>query len=181
MADPAASSERGSMQTRVADPYNFDADPACHFDADPDPTLHFDADPDPSFQIKAQNLEKKCSNRLIFHTFWLVICKLMRIRIQLITLMRIWIRTAYHFDADPDPTYHFDADPDPTVQFDADPCGSRSTTLIQTLLFLLYLDLYGFDLDTVNKREKVNTLDICQLLKVSNLRHAPLDKKVMLA
>ncbi len=32
---------------------------------------------------------KKCSNRLIFHTFWLFICKFMRIRIQLISLMRI--------------------------------------------------------------------------------------------
>ncbi len=78
-----------------------DADPdsACHSDsnavADPDPTFHFDTDPDlypdPSFQIKAQNLEKKCSSRLIFHTFWLVIYKLMRIRIQHITLMRIGI------------------------------------------------------------------------------------------
>jgi hypothetical protein len=45
-----------------------------HVVADPDPTFHFDAepDPDPSFQIKDQNLEK-CSNRLIFHTLWLVI------------------------------------------------------------------------------------------------------------
>jgi hypothetical protein len=38
---------------------------------------------------------KKCSNRLIFHTFWLVVCKLTKIRnrfpIQLITLMRIRI------------------------------------------------------------------------------------------
>ncbi len=61
-------------QFNVADPHHFDADPdpdpACHFDADPDPTFHFDADPDPCFQIKAQNL-KKCSNRLIFHTFGL--------------------------------------------------------------------------------------------------------------
>ncbi len=52
----------------------------------------FDADPDPKliFQIKAQNLEiqKKCSNRLKFHTVWLVVCKLVRIRIQLITSMR---------------------------------------------------------------------------------------------
>jgi hypothetical protein len=55
-------------------------------------SFHFGVDPDldPSFQIKAQNLEKR-SNRLIFHTLWLVIGKLMRIRIQLITLMRIWI------------------------------------------------------------------------------------------
>jgi len=57
-------------------------------DADPDPACHLD--PDPSFPLK------KCSNRLIFHTFWLVIWKLMRIRIririQLITLMRMQIR-----------------------------------------------------------------------------------------
>ncbi len=75
------------MLDSVADP-----DPAYHIDVYPDPvlTFHFDADPDPdpSFQIKAQTM-KKCSNRLVFHTFWLVICKLMRIRIQLITLMRI--------------------------------------------------------------------------------------------
>ncbi len=48
------------------------------YDADSDPTFHPDAEPDPipSFQIKA--LLKRCSNRLIFNTFWLVICKLMR-------------------------------------------------------------------------------------------------------
>jgi hypothetical protein len=43
---------------------------------------------------------KKCSNRLIFHTFWLVICKI---------------------DADPDPVpgtaYHSDADPDADPDF----------------------------------------------------------------
>jgi len=38
--------------------------PAGHFNAYPEP--------EPSFQIKSQNLEK-CSNRLIFHTFWQVI------------------------------------------------------------------------------------------------------------
>jgi hypothetical protein len=42
---------------------------------------------------------------LLFHTFWLVICKLMRIRIQL----------PYHFDVDA-----ADADPDPTFQCDVD-------------------------------------------------------------
>ncbi len=65
----------------VADPHHVDADPdpACHFDADaePDPTFHFhavpDPDPDSSFQIKAQNLGKVIKNRLIFHTFWLVL------------------------------------------------------------------------------------------------------------
>jgi hypothetical protein len=51
-------------------------------DVDPDPTFHSDADPHPDlgFQIKAQPLEKVL-NRLIFHSNWLVICKLMRIRI----------------------------------------------------------------------------------------------------
>ncbi len=70
----------------------------------------------------------------------------MRIRTQLITLMRMRIRIpayhlhadtdsdpAHHFnaDTDPDPAYHFDADPglDPTLQFNADSCGSGSTTL----------------------------------------------------
>jgi hypothetical protein len=59
----------------------FDADA----DADPVPTITL-MHPDPSFQIKAQTLEIVL-NRLIFHTFWLVIYKLMRIRfwIQLIT------------------------------------------------------------------------------------------------
>ncbi len=60
------------------------------FDVGPDldPNFHSDQDPDPSLQIKAQTHEK-CLNRLIFHTFWLVICKLMRIRIQFITSMQI--------------------------------------------------------------------------------------------
>jgi hypothetical protein len=63
--------------------YHPDADSYSDFfyaDADSDPTFNPDADPDPdpSFQIK-----------VLFHTFWLVICKLMQIRIQLITLMRI--------------------------------------------------------------------------------------------
>jgi hypothetical protein len=101
-----------SVVASVADPHHVDADlyldPACPFDADPYPACHFwcgsysclslwcDPDPifhfgaypypDPSFQIKSQNLTKiqKCLNRLILHTFWLVICKFMRI--QLITL-----------------------------------------------------------------------------------------------
>jgi hypothetical protein len=87
------------LHTSVADPScHFDADPdldaACHFDADPDPTFHFDADPDadPSFQVKALILER-CSSTLLFHTFWLFICKLMRIRnrIQPLTFRRIRI------------------------------------------------------------------------------------------
>jgi hypothetical protein len=58
---------------------------------------------------------EKCSNRLIFHTFWLVISKI-----------DADPDPAYNFDADPDadpyPAYHFDVDPDPdsTSQFDAD-------------------------------------------------------------
>jgi hypothetical protein len=89
--------------TSVVDTHHLDAesdadpDSSYHSNADQDPTFHSDAnpdpDPDPIFQIKAQIL-KKCSNRLIFHTFWLFICKLMRIRfrIQLFTVMRIRIR-----------------------------------------------------------------------------------------
>ncbi len=66
-------------------------------DADPDPhyvwKLGTDHYPDPSFKYRLKNL-KKCSNRLIFHTVWLVVCKLMRIRIQIqiITLMRMRIK-----------------------------------------------------------------------------------------
>jgi hypothetical protein len=80
-----------------ADPdpiFYCDADPdtACPFDADPEPIFYFDADLDPSYQKKAQSL---CSKKLIFHTFWLVICKT---------------------DEDLDPAYHFDGDPDPDPQ-----------------------------------------------------------------
>ncbi len=57
--------------------------------------FHFDAhaDPDFSLQINVQNFEK-CSNRLICHTFWLVICKMMRIRIRILpfNLTRFRIR-----------------------------------------------------------------------------------------
>ncbi len=62
----------------VADP-----DHSCHFD--PDPTFHFDAI---RIQIKAQNLEKVLKE--VFSPY--IICKLMRIRIQLITLMRMQMR-----------------------------------------------------------------------------------------
>ncbi len=50
---------------------------------------------------------KKSSNRLLFHTFWLVICELMRIRIriQLITLMRIGTGSYLSICADPDLQY----------------------------------------------------------------------------
>ncbi len=67
-------------------------------DADPDPTFYPDADPDPDPSFKKRlKLLKKCQNRLMFYTFWLDICKLMRIRfrIQLI-----------NFDADPDPDFY---------------------------------------------------------------------------
>jgi hypothetical protein len=87
-----------------ADPdssYHPDADPDSDFlfesyqNADPDPTFHPDADPDPdpSFKKRLKPL-KKCYNRLIFHTFLLDICQLMRIRfwIQLINLMRVQMR-----------------------------------------------------------------------------------------
>jgi hypothetical protein len=80
------------VYTSVADPPDADPDPACHFDADPDPTFDFDADPDPDLASKKRlKTLKKCLNKRIFHTYWLVICKLMRIRIrnQLITLMRM--------------------------------------------------------------------------------------------
>ncbi len=77
-----------------ADPdtsYHSDADRDPDPHPDPDPTFHPDADPDPdpSFQIKAQTL-KKCSNRLILHTFCHVICKLMRIRPRIRILIFIW-------------------------------------------------------------------------------------------
>jgi hypothetical protein len=61
---------------------------------------------------KLQTL-KKCSDRLIFHTFWLLSCKLMWIRIwipiQLINLMTIQIRilsfNLMRIQADPDPQH----------------------------------------------------------------------------
>ncbi len=91
-----------NLNPSVAHTHHVDADPDQDFclsltDPDPDPTFLFDAytDPDSSFQIKAQNLEKVLKYRLIFYTFWLEICKLMRIRIRC------------HFDADPDPIPYF--------------------------------------------------------------------------
>ncbi len=58
-----------------------------HLDAGPDSTYHpgADPDPDPNFQTKAQTSGKKCSNRLIFHTFWIA---------------------AWKIDADPDPDFN---------------------------------------------------------------------------
>ncbi len=49
---------------------------------------------------------KSVKDRLIFHTFLLFICKLMRIWIQLITSMRIRIRILpFNFEADPNPQH----------------------------------------------------------------------------
>ncbi len=103
-----------------------DLDLACHFVADPDPTCHFVAD---AVRIrilpfivmwigiwflilaskrKAKNLENVL-NRLIFHTFWLVIRKLTNFADQLIILMRMCIRIriltfiSMRIQADPDP------------------------------------------------------------------------------
>ncbi len=56
------------------------------------------------------NTLKKCSNRVLFHTFWLVIFNIDADPDP---------EPAYHFDANPDPAYY--VDPDPTFQFDADP------------------------------------------------------------
>jgi hypothetical protein len=80
------------LVSNVVDPH--------HLDEYPDSTCHPDADPDPdhSFKKKAQTLEKGL-NRLIFHIFWLDICKLMRMRIR----FRIQLR---NFDPDPDPDFY---------------------------------------------------------------------------
>jgi hypothetical protein len=88
------------VPTSVVDPHHVDANPDAdpdltyHTDADPDSDFLSDVDPDPNFQPDAdsdpdpdprfgKSLKhlKKCPNRLIFHTFWLDICNLMRIRI----------------------------------------------------------------------------------------------------
>jgi hypothetical protein len=68
------------------------------------------ADPDPSFLMKTQDLNKS-SNRLTFRTFWLVICKSMRFRIQLITLIQFRILPSnlmrIHEDPDSDSQHWF--------------------------------------------------------------------------
>ncbi len=73
----------------------------------PDPTFHPDGvtnvDPYRSFQIKAPTQPlKKCSNRLIFHTFWLVICKLCGSSSG--SSLSLWCGSGswFLFDADPD-------------------------------------------------------------------------------
>jgi hypothetical protein len=81
------------QQSSIAYPHRLGADsgpdPACHFA--PDPTFHFDAIRI-RIQIKAQNLEK------VLKEFYIpfIICKLMRIRIQLINLMRMQMRIWIH-------------------------------------------------------------------------------------
>jgi hypothetical protein len=64
---------------------------------------------------KGSKLGKKCSNRLIFHTFWLVICKRMRIRILFIILMwiRIQLITLMRIRSLPFNLMRIYADPDP--------------------------------------------------------------------
>jgi hypothetical protein len=86
--------ESGDRSRVSTVPYRSSVVDPHHPDADPDPTFHPDPDPDldPSFKKKVRTLEK-CYNMLIFHTFWLDIYKLMRIRFR-IQLVNI--------DADPD-------------------------------------------------------------------------------
>jgi hypothetical protein len=76
------------FSTSVADPHHSDADTdsACDFDADPDPTFYLDANPDPDPTTKGSKPIKRAqigTYFMIYGTFWLVICKFMRIRIQL--------------------------------------------------------------------------------------------------
>jgi hypothetical protein len=95
------------MRTRIL--ILIDADP----DAQPDQTFHPGADPhsdlDPTFQIKAQTLKQM----LIFYKFWLVICKLMQIRIRSGSSVSLWCgsRPGFLFYSDADPGYQNDADP----------------------------------------------------------------------
>ncbi len=93
-------------------------------DPDPDPACHFDVvpDSDPIFHIKAQSLLKVLKNRLIFHTFWLAIYKLMRIRIQIST----FVGDPDHGDTDSDPTFQFNADPDPQLWLKGGACYTCS-------------------------------------------------------
>jgi hypothetical protein len=83
-----------SVYTSVADPPDGDPDldPACHFDVDPDPTFHFDADPDLASKKRFKTL-KKCFKKRIFPIYWLVIFKLMRIRIRILLITLMLMRT----------------------------------------------------------------------------------------
>jgi hypothetical protein len=128
----------------VVNLHHIDADP----NADPDSTNHPDADaypdpdsayylmririrfvdpnPDSSFQIKVQTHENvPYSNRLKFHTFWLV-WKLMRIRFRSGSL---WCGSGCGCGS----WFLFDVDGDPGYQNDADPCGFGSTTMVTTI------------------------------------------------
>ncbi len=110
------------IQTSAADPHHYDAHPntdshpAC--DSDADPTFHFDSDPDPNPVPSFQ------SAQIGFHSFWLVIGKFMRIRMQLIALMRMRIRIL-------------------PFNLNVDPCGSGSTTLIPTFLLAMICIVYS--------------------------------------
>jgi hypothetical protein len=98
----------------IADPHLFDADPdpTFHCEADADPTFHCDADSDPdsNFKMKAQNLEKVFMLANIPKPFWLVICKLMQIRIRSSLSLRCGCESGSYG----------------TFQFDANPSGSTT-------------------------------------------------------
>jgi hypothetical protein len=84
------------MRIRIigADPHHFDADPdpACPFDADPDPACHFEADPDPDPNFHRRKTLKSAQIGSYSIYFWLVICKLMRILIQIQLIILTGIR-----------------------------------------------------------------------------------------
>jgi hypothetical protein len=84
-------------------------------DEDTDPALHFDPDPVPTLPKKAENL-RKCSNRLIFHTSYILASHL-----QIDPYPCPDPVYLFDPDRDPNPAYHIDAGPDPTFQFNADP------------------------------------------------------------
>ncbi len=138
------------VQSSVVDPdsnFSFGVDPNCDFSSD--------ADPDRDFylirmririrlftmmriRIRIQILAskkrlkplKKCSNRLIFHTFRIQLITLVRIKMRIRILNFIWCGSGFLFDADSDP------DADPGDQNDADPFGSGFTTLVQRVGYM---------------------------------------------
>ncbi len=80
--------------TNVVEPHHFDADPDVHADSD---FIWCRSGPGSEFSPWCRlKLLKKCSNRLLFQTFWPVLCKWIgiqiRFQIQLFTLMRIQMR-----------------------------------------------------------------------------------------
>jgi hypothetical protein len=134
MTDVDPDADPDSTDHPDADPdsdFLFDADP----DADTDPTFHTDADP--GFQNPDPSFKKKGSNSLIsakigsysVGTFWLDICKLMRIRFR-IPAYKYWCGSGCRSGSG----FFSDADADPGYQNDVDPCGSGyrcgSTTLL---------------------------------------------------